>query len=512
MDLPKTVVSSVSQSFNSLKDGEKENKNSSNGDNELTRQEESIIKLFSSISDNVASNSQMINMIFFIIIVALSLVCFYMIYTYYKVASNKVFYDCNHINYLYGSITFLYSICARLWKVVLDKAHPSFTGTIVNITDEVINIRNIITYQSTYFNSFNLGTSDVNEVPFSGNNQAIKEANELLKCDDYITPPQTIPDSLHCLSATHQLYYTTAKLKKITLNMMSDPSIWPRTRGDGINDIWQVGPVEMYEAYFYPTGVKLIPSMIKNIDNQGYNIINISCIFAVLILIFMISILISTRIEEVFIKFALSQLLRCPASTILNNKKIVDLLSGVYSDEDTEHAEKHVNFSNQVVNKLDDVVIVTQDETGIILSVNNSFFNMFSMNESHIEHKLNIRDFFIERFGEAESNKIYTQTATVIYTKKDGSKVYLEFSSNLVSGNRIYFARDQTQNVLHEKLIEDEKKKSDAMLASILPPMLVSRVQSGEKNISFSVQSVTVLFLDVVEFTPWCGSQMHNMS
>ncbi|EAX99447.1 Adenylate and Guanylate cyclase catalytic domain containing protein [Trichomonas vaginalis G3] len=44
------------------------------------------------------------------------------------------------------------------------------------------------------------------------------------------------------------------------------------------------------------------------------------------------------------------------------------------------------------------------------------------------------------------------------------------------------------------------------MLASILPAMLVPRVQAGEKNISFSVQSATVLFLDVVEFTPWCGS------
>jgi class 3 adenylate cyclase len=44
------------------------------------------------------------------------------------------------------------------------------------------------------------------------------------------------------------------------------------------------------------------------------------------------------------------------------------------------------------------------------------------------------------------------------------------------------------------------------MLKSILPPSLVPRVQAGEKNISFAVSSATVVFIDIVSFTPWCGS------
>jgi class 3 adenylate cyclase len=51
-----------------------------------------------------------------------------------------------------------------------------------------------------------------------------------------------------------------------------------------------------------------------------------------------------------------------------------------------------------------------------------------------------------------------------------------------------------------------KNKKSDTLLNSILPPNLIPRVQSGETSISFAVQSVSVLFLDIVEFTPWCGS------
>jgi class 3 adenylate cyclase len=44
------------------------------------------------------------------------------------------------------------------------------------------------------------------------------------------------------------------------------------------------------------------------------------------------------------------------------------------------------------------------------------------------------------------------------------------------------------------------------MLNTILPSNLVARIRSEEKNICFQVQSVSIVFFDIVEFTPWCGS------
>ena len=169
--------------------------------------------------------------------------------------------------------------------------------------------------------------------------------------------------------------------------------------------------------------------------------------------------------------------------------------------------DRHVWFSNEVVNKLNDVVIVCQEETSKIVTVNAAFEAMFDIKQSEIANK-NIKEFFTpERFVSTESiEKVFSQITNLVYKKSDGNKVYLEWSSTCVSGRRIFSGRDQTHNVMHEMLIADEKRKSDSMLASILPPMLVPRVQAGEKNISFAVKSVTVLFLDVVEFTPWCES------
>jgi class 3 adenylate cyclase len=70
----------------------------------------------------------------------------------------------------------------------------------------------------------------------------------------------------------------------------------------------------------------------------------------------------------------------------------------------------------------------------------------------------------------------------------------------------VYSFRDVTQRLRYNTLIAHERAKSDSMLKSILPPLLVPRVQAGEKNISFSVASASIVFIDIVSFTPWCGS------
>jgi class 3 adenylate cyclase len=66
--------------------------------------------------------------------------------------------------------------------------------------------------------------------------------------------------------------------------------------------------------------------------------------------------------------------------------------------------------------------------------------------------------------------------------------------------------RDITSAVASNKLLHEEGVKSENLLLMILPPMIVKKLQNGEKNISFSVKSASILFLDIVSFTPWCGS------
>jgi guanylate cyclase len=63
-----------------------------------------------------------------------------------------------------------------------------------------------------------------------------------------------------------------------------------------------------------------------------------------------------------------------------------------------------------------------------------------------------------------------------------------------------------TISVAAAKLLKEEGVKSENLLLMILPPIIVKKLQNGENNISFSVKSASILFLDIVSFTPWCGA------
>jgi class 3 adenylate cyclase len=88
--------------------------------------------------------------------------------------------------------------------------------------------------------------------------------------------------------------------------------------------------------------------------------------------------------------------------------------------------------------------------------------------------------------------------------------VFLNIISQTFENHTVYTITDITQQIRYETLIKEELDKSDKLLKSILPPSLVERVKKNEKNISFSVQSCSVVFLDVIEFTPWCGANNAN--
>ena len=60
--------------------------------------------------------------------------------------------------------------------------------------------------------------------------------------------------------------------------------------------------------------------------------------------------------------------------------------------------------------------------------------------------------------------------------------------------------RDREQKYLQR--IEYEKDRADALLTAILPRQIVSRLNSGEKVIADRMEEATILFADIVGFTP----------
>ena len=59
---------------------------------------------------------------------------------------------------------------------------------------------------------------------------------------------------------------------------------------------------------------------------------------------------------------------------------------------------------------------------------------------------------------------------------------------------------DQEQALLRQ--IQTEREKAERLLLNVLPPTIAERLKQGEQNIADNFDSATVLFADLVDFTP----------
>jgi ligand-binding sensor domain-containing protein/class 3 adenylate cyclase len=68
---------------------------------------------------------------------------------------------------------------------------------------------------------------------------------------------------------------------------------------------------------------------------------------------------------------------------------------------------------------------------------------------------------------------------------------------------------EMANSALQEKNleIEDERKKTDALLLNVLPPTIAARLKAGESTIAEHFDNVTVLFADIVGFTELAAAQ-----
>jgi PAS domain S-box-containing protein len=67
----------------------------------------------------------------------------------------------------------------------------------------------------------------------------------------------------------------------------------------------------------------------------------------------------------------------------------------------------------------------------------------------------------------------------------------------------VLILRDVTELVKQQEEAEEAKAKSEALLYEILPRDIVNRINQGEKDISFVVESATLMFIDIQKFSEY---------
>ena len=533
--LPKNVVSSVSESLRMLKKSDTdENGGVEETETELNKQDENILKIFSSSSDasSMKSLDKTVLIVSSVLFLVCALICTFVIAFTFPEVAEQLNNNSPHLGFILGTSAFGFSTIGALDNLILEsnchglsgKLHydcedPNNDPTTLFLRNYEVNfVHETLSTFITYYNNARFGreSTGLSTVPsYSLYETAVEEADAILDgCENY-NISNSAPDYFSCYPVNVQINLFKPVITEILTPIRDGIAIKYNASSPLVQQLWNMMTIGICSKFLYPMFDNIIPEMLKNLNSiiPPAN----SAVIIVLIIGFinLIAVLFQIHVSETKMRFALSFLTQCPPSVVLSNQKIMEILSGDFSSKSKDVSSHNSQFFDSIVESIPDSVIVCNSNYKVV-NTNKSTERIYGIQNKDFIDK-DAQEFFSnssmfigdtsELFGKSEGN------AKIEFKSQNNAdnKCFLDINISQMADNYVIVTRDETQTVLYNTLIAEEKVKSDRLLSSILPPNLVKRVQDGEKNISFGVQSATILFLDIVEFTPWCASNTAAM-
>ena len=505
--LPKNVVSQVSENLRLLK--KEDGTRSTEMDSELSKQEENILKVFAAAHDSSNVNSG--RTVFIgacIVISAIGVICYVLICNAYATGMNLLLQSYPHLETLTAANGYMQAAFVTFWSIAM----PLFGYKEVDPDPRVLLARyyNRFDRMAKGFETARYGDGDTVK-PFNGFYKGLENAAEAMDCEDRYKVPSGIYEVTQCMSSNEQYSWTETMFLRTIWPYDVENMVTFEPRSKELGRWWVVGTVLLYDSFFQPMYGDIVGQVSQDMKAENSTITIIVAILLIVTVCVAAFIIVFLRAMEKYLKFCLEMLLQCPINVVMQIKKIALILSGDFSQK-SELATRNEEFFDQVVENLMDGIIVADSEYKITV-VNRAALRVLEREAdtvigTDVRELLKSDRFEIDctDFDILENQKQVQTDAEGRYRSENGTYVYLQFTMVSVQRKMIVTMRDQTQIVNHNKLISEERQKSDRLLGSILPPSLVPRVQAGEQNISFAVQSASVSFIDIVEFTPWCAS------
>ena len=515
--LPKSAISKVADHFKLLKKNSEttETKTSDTRNEDLNKQEENLLKLFTTAADNSRSKtsdkskfyiSTFLIMIFDVIIIALPLVSM-------RSSSQEISDNAPHIDYMmqsYSNDFLSFTLVIMLASISENVSVPGYTG------DRIVTL--IGEYQAagdTAYHAVRYGSPELNIKPFAVFNSTMLHGH----LDDFCNrlPKYYVPETFHdvyqCWSPDLLTSYVKSVVSEYAYNYHVDPVKNKLDFADeSLADIWHMYFIHLYQNYYYNIFSEVLPSISSSVTDDNSTIIII--IYFVFVFAFFVEIW-QFRVIDVSEdrqRFILRLLLHLPVQIVVSNTHLSHILTGNFSLQNVDSTTRDSQFYDNLVKEIPDGVITT-DANGLIMTANKATGQIFNINEEELIGKP-ISEFAskfkapnqLSQIGQKQLTKEDNISECIVFVKEDGSELHIDTNICVAHDSIIISLCDNTQTVMYNKLITEERNKSDKMLNMILPARLVPRVQAGEQNISFAVQSVSVLFMDIVSFTPWCGN------
>jgi class 3 adenylate cyclase len=287
-----------------------------------------------------------------------------------------------------------------------------------------------------------------------------------------------------------------------------DPSLQEAPYDPIVQELWTILMWPLYCVLMEPMYAEIIDVIEEELNKTDNNMYPVIIVLLLVAIICQATSILNIRGIETHMRNVLHLLQHCPASVLMQTPRVMAVLNGDFSNRRRDETSRNAAFFESIVEQMPEAVLICSTSTRLIKSSNAACERILGgrfVGES-IEELLKTRfDGDVQGLLDPSTDQ-RAKADNLVYRKNETDTVNVEVSMMLMADVTVYVLRDMTQTVRYNTLIAAERTKSDQILQSILPPTLVPRVQAGEKNILFAVASVSIVFIDIVSFTPWCGS------
>jgi class 3 adenylate cyclase len=345
--------------------------------------------------------------------------------------------------------------------------------------------------------------------PYPGYAQGSRDASDSIACTNKYKIPFSLSEATDCF-APDMVYGCMEAILEARVSVFKENSdqvsLADPTRTQTLFSL-MVYPI--YELLVYPM-FDVIDGTVRQELSSGRSEMHPAMIsLLVVAVIFECAAILQMLGMQAHMHRVLRLLLHCPPWVVLQTSKVMTILSGDFANRRRDESAKTAAFFRQVVMQMPDAILTIDASTFIVTSQNTAAERIFSASMIGVDIGEHLRS--SQWSGPvahilAVSGDSKPVTETLVYQKDETTSVNLETTVHTIQDSYVYVIRDVTATVRYNALIAVERAKSEQMLKSILPPSLVPRVEAGEKNISFAVASASIVFMDIVSFTPWCGS------
>ena len=516
--LPKNVVSGLAESLRVLRKDTAEGSRSTEVDTEVSKQQDNILKIFAAAGDSSAMISAdrhvfgTCNLLFLLIDALLT----YTLTQMFKNVTDKLVENGPQLNYVFGSTAYMMEMMRNFYIAAAQYANA------FNYSKKPVEMLKGLTITYSYFCYFyqhaRYGGEEPGQPPYPYFKEVTEYAMGRFACKNESEIPVTYKDVYSCFGPDQQTILLTRLIQNLSLPVVLGNATALNSSDPVFDDLWYIGAILLYESFFHPMFGSILPKLERTLAAAIPSALPVCVILVIIAFILGIVIHAFLSIETKKLKFALSLLLHCQSQIIMQTQKIIDVLNGHFTIQEKESTTRNERFFTEVVSSLPDSIITANNQL-VIIAANKSTERIYSVESSSLVGT-KITDFLSSPYFSDDMSHVVTNASNLSevtnpipakYSRSSGSTNHLELSCVTFGQFYVLTTRDVTRGFVYNTLIKEERAKSDKLLASILPPSMVVRVQKGEKNISFAVQSATILFLDIVSFTPWCASNTAAM-